>query len=80
MVSSDLDQESARLRFDYAQLKREKDDSERRLNAQIKELREKLDQSNHSYQALQNYLNSLKSTYTALFHDKTGTSSSRLTS
>jgi outer dense fiber protein 2 len=59
----------SRLRLEYAQLKREKDELERRFTSQLSELRDKLEQSNNTNRTMQNYVNSLKITYTTLFND-----------
>ena len=65
----DLEQQIARLRLEYTQLKREKDDLERRFNTQLSDMKSKLDQSNNTNRSMQNYLNSLKTTYVTLFNE-----------
>lgn len=65
----DLEQQIARLRLEYTQLKREKDDLERRFNTQLSDMKSKLDQSNSTNRSMQNHLNSLKTTYVSLFND-----------
>ncbi|CAF0777109.1 unnamed protein product [Adineta steineri] len=70
----DLEQQISRLHLEYAQLKREKDEVERRYTSQLSELRDKLEQSNNTNRTMQNYVNSLKTTYTTLFNDSIPTS------
>jgi hypothetical protein len=45
----------------------------------MSELREKLEHSNNTNRAMQNYVNSLKTTYTTLFNDTLPTSLTRYT-
>ncbi|CAF1536200.1 unnamed protein product [Adineta steineri] len=70
----DLEQQISRLHLEYAQLKREKDEVERRYTSQLSELRDKLEQSNNTNRTMQNYVSSLKTTYTTLFNDSIPTS------
>lgn len=67
--ANDLEQQISRLRLEYTQLKREKDDAERRYTSQLGELRDKLEQSNNNNRSMQNYVNSLKTTYATVFND-----------
>lgn len=60
-------EESSKPHFEYAQLKREKSELEKRLTAQINELKDKLDQSNKNNHLLQTHLNMIKTSYSALF-------------
>jgi len=70
----DLEQQISKLRLEYAQLKREKDELERRFTSQLSELRDKLEHSNNTNRTMQNYINSLKTTYATLFNDTLPTS------
>jgi outer dense fiber protein 2 len=67
------------LRLEYTQLKREKDELERRFTSQLRDLRDKLHQSNNTNRAMQNYVNSLKTTYASLFNDTIPASLTRYT-
>ncbi|CAF5037334.1 unnamed protein product, partial [Rotaria sp. Silwood1] len=75
----DLEQQIARLRLEYTQLKQEKDELERRFTSQLTELRDKLEQSNNNNRSMQNYINSIKTAYTTLFNDTLPTSLTRYT-
>ncbi|CAF1360367.1 unnamed protein product [Rotaria magnacalcarata] len=66
---SDLEQQISKLRLECTQLKREKDEVERRYTSQLGELRDKLEQSNNNNRSMQNYVNSLKTTYASVFND-----------
>lgn len=66
---NDLEQQISRLRLEYTQLKRDKEESERRYTSQLGELRDKLEQSNNNNRSMQNYVNSLKTTYATVFND-----------
>lgn len=57
------------MRQEFTQLKREKDELERRYTSQLGELRDKLEQSNNNNRSMQNYVNSLKMTYASVFND-----------
>ncbi|UJR22841.1 hypothetical protein I4U23_025871 [Adineta vaga] len=70
----DLEQQISKLHLEYAQLKRENEELERNFKIQLSELRDKLEQSNSSNRVMQNYVNSLKTTYTTLFSDTVPTS------
>lgn len=59
------------------QLKREKDELERHFTSEIGQLREQLKHSNHNNRTMQNYLNSLKTSYTTIFSDTVPTSVTR---
>jgi outer dense fiber protein 2 len=80
-INSPLDQgqDLSRLRLDFAQLKREKEDNDRSFKSQLNDLRDKLEQSTRANRSMQNYLNSLKTTYTTLFNDTLPSSGSRFT-
>jgi hypothetical protein len=52
----------SRLRVEFAQFEREKDESKRRYTSQLGELRDKLEQSNNNNRSMQNSVNSLKTT------------------
>jgi len=67
--TSDLEQQLNRIRQEYTQSKREKEDLERRYTSQLGELRDKLEQSNNTNRSMQNYVNSLKTTYASVFND-----------
>jgi outer dense fiber protein 2 len=69
--TNDLEQQIVRIRQEYTQLKREKDELERRYTSQLGELRDKLEQSNTNNRSMQNYVNSLKTTYASVFNDAT---------
>ncbi|CAF3199092.1 unnamed protein product [Rotaria socialis] len=75
----DLEQQTSRLHLEHAQLKRERDELERHFTSQMNELREKLEQSNNANRSMQNYINSLKTTYATLFNDTVPTSLTRFT-
>ncbi|CAF0786144.1 unnamed protein product [Adineta ricciae] len=75
----DLEQQISKLHLEYAQLKREKEELERNFKTQLSELRDKLERSNSSTRAMQTYVNSLKTTYTALFSDTVPTSFTQYT-
>lgn len=66
---NDLEQQLTKLRLDCTQLKREKDDAERRYTSQLGELRDKLEQSNNNNRSIQSYVTSLKTTYASVFND-----------
>lgn len=42
---------------------------ERRYASQLSELRDRLEQSNNNNRSMQNYVNSLKTTYASVFND-----------
>ena len=67
--TTDLEHQVTRIRQEYAQLKREKDELERRYTSQLGDLRDKLEQSNNNNRSMQNYVNSLKTTYASVFND-----------
>jgi outer dense fiber protein 2 len=69
----------SKIHLEYTQLKREKDELERRFTSQLSELRDKLEQSNNTNRAMQNYVNSLKTTYATLFNDTLPVSLTRYT-
>ncbi|CAF3327624.1 unnamed protein product [Rotaria sp. Silwood1] len=66
---NDLEQQISKLRLECTQLKREKDELERRYTSQLGELRDRLEQSNNNNRSMQNYVNSLKTTYATVFND-----------
>ncbi|CAF4597961.1 unnamed protein product [Rotaria sp. Silwood2] len=66
---NDLEQHISKLRLECTQLKREKDELERRYTSQLGELRDRLEQSNNNNRSMQNYVNSLKTTYATVFND-----------
>ena len=67
--TTDLEHQVTRIRQEYAQLKREKDELERRYASQLGDLRDKLEESNNNNRSMQNYVNSLKTTYASVFND-----------
>ena len=69
----------SKLRLECTQLKRDRDELERRFTSQLTELREKLEQSNNTNRTMQNYVNSLKTTYATLFNDTLPASLTRYT-
>lgn len=75
----DFENELKRVRLECAELRRSKEESDRRFNQQIHDLREKLEQANRTNHSMTTYLNSLRTTYATLFHDTIPTSVSRLT-
>lgn len=75
----DFDNELKRLRLECSELRRSKEETDRRFNQQINDLREKLEQANRTNHSMTTYLNSLRTTYATLFHDTIPTSVSRLT-
>ncbi|UJR26108.1 hypothetical protein I4U23_007454 [Adineta vaga] len=82
---NELEQQISKLRLDCTQIKRDKDDAERRYTSQLSELRDKLEQSNNNNRSMQSYVNSLKTTYATVFNDNvpssfTATPFSRFTS
>ncbi|CAF0778111.1 unnamed protein product [Adineta ricciae] len=82
---NELEQQISKLRLDCTQIKRDKDDAERRYTSQLSELRDKLEQSNNNNRSIQSYVDSLKTTYATVFNDNfpaslTGTPFSRYTS
>ncbi|CAF3790687.1 unnamed protein product [Rotaria sordida] len=66
---NDFEQQISKLRLECTQLKREKDELERRYTSQLGELRDRLEQSNNNNRSMQNYVNSLKTTYASVFND-----------
>ncbi|CAF1282728.1 unnamed protein product [Adineta steineri] len=77
---NDLEQQISKLRLDCTQLKRDKDDAERRYTSQLGELRDKLEQSNNNNRSIQSYVSSLKTTYATVFNDTVPSSTFTLTS
>ncbi|CAF0915991.1 unnamed protein product [Didymodactylos carnosus] len=69
----DLDNQLSKLRLEFGQLKREKEELERRNTLQLSDLRDKLEQSHNTNRSMQNYVNFLKTTYSSVFNDSLNT-------
>ena len=53
----------------YSAVKRQKDESERRLETQANDLRDRLDHSEATNRSMQSYVNFLKNSYQTTFGD-----------
>eukprot|EP00795_Rhopilema_esculentum_P011002 gene11002-19842_t len=67
----DLESQLSRSAATAQQLKKTKDDAERRYNSRLQDMRDRLEQANSSARSMQNYVSFLKSTYTSVFNDTT---------
>jgi len=66
---SDIELELTRSRGEISAVKRQKDESERRLESQSNDLRDRLEHSEATNRSMQSYVNFLKSSYQTTFGD-----------
>lgn len=66
---TDLETQLSRATASAAQLKRSKDEAERRYNSKIYDMRDRLDQANNTTRSMQNYVSFLKSSYSNVFDE-----------
>lgn len=66
---TDLESQLSRATASAAQLKRSKDEAERRYNSKLYDMRDRLDQANSTTRSMQNYVSFLKSSYSNVFDE-----------
>ncbi|KAL9988685.1 hypothetical protein ACROYT_G003159 [Oculina patagonica] len=66
---ADLETQLSRSTASAAQLKRSKDEAERRYNSKLYDMRDRLDQANSTTRSMQNYVSFLKSSYSNVFDE-----------
>ncbi|KAJ7370112.1 spermatogenesis [Desmophyllum pertusum] len=66
---TDLETQLGRATASSAQLKRSKDEAERRYNSKLYDMRDRLDQANSTTRSMQNYVSFLKSSYSDVFDE-----------
>uniref|UniRef100_A0A4W5N605 Outer dense fiber protein 2 n=2 Tax=Hucho hucho TaxID=62062 RepID=A0A4W5N605_9TELE len=71
----DLESQLGLRRTELSQLRRSKEDMERRFQNQLKNMKERLDQSDSTNRSLQNYVQFLKASYSNVFVDSVLSSS-----
>lgn len=67
----ELEAQLGRASNTQTQLKRLKDEAEKRSQQRINEMRERLEQANNTTRSMQNYVNFLKQSYSSVFGDTT---------
>ncbi|XP_076006726.1 outer dense fiber protein 2-like isoform X2 [Genypterus blacodes] len=65
----DLQSQLSRAKTELSQLQRSKEEMERRCQSQLKNMKERLEQSDSTNRTLQNYVNFLKTSYGNVFSD-----------
>lgn len=66
---SDLEAQLSRATVSMAELKRSKDETERRYNSKLFDMRDRLEQANSTTRSMQNYVSFLKSSYSNVFDE-----------
>lgn len=66
---TDLEAQLGRATASAAQLKKSKDEAERRYNSKLYDMRDRLDQANSTTRSMQNYVSFLKSSYANVFDE-----------
>ncbi|XP_066928037.1 outer dense fiber protein 2-like isoform X1 [Clytia hemisphaerica] len=66
----DLEAQLSRSTQNTQQLKRTKDEAERKFNSRLQDMRDRLEQANSTTRSMQNYVQFLKSTYANVFTDE----------
>lgn len=66
---TDLEAQLSRATASAAQLKKSKDEAERRYNSKLYDMRDRLDQANSTTRSMQNYVSFLKSSYANVFDE-----------
>lgn len=66
---TDLEAQLSRATATATQLKRSKDEAERRYNSKLYDMRDRLDQANSTTRSMQNYVSFLKSSYSNVFDE-----------
>eukprot|EP00112_Aurelia_sp_Birch-Aquarium-sp1_P003253 Seg1363.3 transcript_id=Seg1363.3/GoldUCD/mRNA.D3Y31 product="Outer dense fiber protein 2" protein_id=Seg1363.3/GoldUCD/D3Y31 len=66
----DLEAQLSKSAATAQQLKRTKDEAERKFNSRLQDMRDRLEQANSTTRSMQNYVSFLKSTYTSVFNDE----------
>ncbi|XP_033643032.1 outer dense fiber protein 2-like isoform X2 [Asterias rubens] len=65
----DLESQLNRIKTETIQIKRAKEDTERKFNSQLYDLKDRLEQSHSTNRSMQNYVQFLKSSYANVFGD-----------
>ncbi|CAD5124256.1 unnamed protein product [Dimorphilus gyrociliatus] len=71
---SELEAELSAARAEVARVRRERDESERKMNSKLYDLKERLEQSTATNRSMHNYVNFLKTSYANTFGDMGGVS------
>ncbi|XP_060245813.1 outer dense fiber protein 2 isoform X9 [Meriones unguiculatus] len=71
----DLETQLSRTKTELGQLRRTRDDADRRYQTRLQDLKDRLEQSESTNRSMQNYVQFLKSSYANVFGDGTYTSS-----
>ncbi|XP_072344924.1 outer dense fiber protein 2 isoform X4 [Scyliorhinus torazame] len=71
----DLETQLSRTKTELTQLRRSKDDAERRFQSRLQDLKDRLEQSESTNRSMQNYVQFLKASYSNVFGDVALTSS-----
>ena len=65
----ELEAQLSQMRGEIARLKREKEESERKFNSRLYDLKDRLEQSHSTNRSMQNYVHFLKNSYANVFGD-----------
>ncbi|XP_072015734.1 outer dense fiber protein 2-like isoform X2 [Amphiura filiformis] len=65
----DLESQLSRNKTEVLQIKRQKEDAERKFNSQLYDLKDRLEQSHSTNRSMQNYVQFLKNSYSNVFGD-----------
>jgi outer dense fiber protein 2 len=76
----ELESQMSQIRSELARSKREKEESERRFNSRLYDLKDRLEQSHSTNRSMQNYVQFLKNSYANVFGETSVCSSSPLRS
>ncbi len=69
---ADLESQLSRANGVSSQLRKSKEDSDRRYKVKVGELQDRLEQANSTKRSMENYANFLKSSYASVFNDVGG--------
>ena len=75
---ADLETQLSRANSVATQLRKSKEDGERRYQSKIHDYQDRLEQANSSKRSMENYANFLKTSYASVFNDTSGTPGSPL--
>lgn len=65
----DLETQLSRTKTELSQLRRSRDDADRRYQSRLQDLKDRLEQSESTNRSMQNYVQFLKSSYANVFGD-----------
>jgi outer dense fiber protein 2 len=66
---ADLESQLSRANLSLSQMKRSKEEADKRYNTRISEMKERYEQANNAHKSLQNYVSLLKTSYVNMFSD-----------